>query len=211
MIYVENDTYDMLKLFVIFLILIISVTVNPIFAYHVYENPILYVEVNWINEPVIATEQNGIELLIIDMGTGEPISGLQDELRGELIFEGEKITLLMEEDHKIPGRYVSWIIPMLEGEYTVNILGEPGVPVSRQFKLPPVEEISYVQFPTISESESTSFTETSQSIKEEIEQIKEKISKEDNNYIIYVSMILAIIGIAIGSFAFTRKHKVKNG
>jgi hypothetical protein len=147
-------------------------------------------ESGWINEHVIATEPNGIEILIRDLESGQPISGLENQLAVELSFEGKKINLSMTEDHKNPGRYTYWIVPMFEGDYNLKISGDiSGVPISTQFELPRVEKLSYERFPT---------TPGPSKFMPESE-------RQDFTPIIYLSIGLAIVAIGIGSVALRKR------
>lgn len=124
----------MLKPLFIFILLIPLVTGQAL-AYHIYETNSAHIEVNWIREPIIVTELNGIEIFI-KTPDNAPISALEDKVTVQLQYKDNTIMISLDEDHENPARYVGWAMPMLEGNYNLNLSGEiNGQLVQNQFKL----------------------------------------------------------------------------
>lgn len=115
------------------------------------------------NEPAYAGEPNGLELVVTVDETGEPVSGLEDSLRVEIIKGSAKRELELEPVFGEEGAYTADVIPTEPGDYTWHIFGDiEGTLVDVELtsgpdSFSPVEARSEAAFPqaeaTISELE----------------------------------------------------------
>lgn len=121
-------------------------------------------EIGWMNEPVVSGETNGIEIYVSPLGPcpegynsiecaeehgfAGGIAGLEDDLRLQLVYRGERITLPFAADHDVPGKYYAFVNPTVAGFYQANLLGDiQGTPVSLSMHPPKVDEREYIEFP----------------------------------------------------------------
>lgn len=79
------------------------------------------ITVQYINEPAILGDTNGVRLTITE--NGEPVSGAQDVLTVQVEFMEAVRVLNMSEDPALKGVYTGIFIPMQEGEYSFGISG----------------------------------------------------------------------------------------
>jgi len=111
--------------------------------------------VGFREEPAIVHQPNSIDLTIESAGQG--IEGLHETLQAEVIVGGgaQKRDLPLEPSFGEPGRYESWFIPTVAGDYTFHVFGEiAGQAIDETFDsgpetFSPVEVLSELQFPEI--------------------------------------------------------------
>jgi hypothetical protein len=110
--------------------------------------------VGFMSEPAIAYYPNGLDLRVQD-ASGQPVTGLEQTLRAEVIVGGgaERRELELERAFNQPGRYFGHFIPTLPGDYTFRIYGQVGEQtVDETFtsgpgRFHPVEDPAELQFP----------------------------------------------------------------
>jgi hypothetical protein len=82
------------------------------------------------NEPAYQGEPNGLDLFVTNLTTGEPVNGLEETLRVELIYGASKQELEMRTQFGQDGAYTADVIPTEAGDYTWHIWGDvEGTPV----------------------------------------------------------------------------------
>ena len=179
-------------------------------------------EIGWMNEPVVSGETNGIELYVSPYDASIPLDeqkfhdgiiGLEKTLKMELVYQQDKITLKLQPDHNINGKYYAFVDPTVAGFYQANILGDiQGTTVSLSMHPPKVDEREYIEFPVKSDVTLQQIIDAHTTIVEDINDLKESINRQDSsNQIInvgYAGIGLGIAGIVIASIAIskTKKH-----
>jgi len=109
--------------------------------------------VGFINEPAFENEQNGIWLRVANHDTGEPIEGLADTLRAQVIKGDQQRELALRPAWGEKGVYVAEFYPTEPGDYTFRFIGDiNGTPVDESFTSSPggfdsVQAVSDLQFP----------------------------------------------------------------
>ena len=165
-------------------------------------------EIGWMNEPVVSGETNGIELYVSPL---EPdldlknqifqngISGLEKSLKMQLVFEDHKITLPLEADHNIPGKYYAFVNPTISGYYQANILGKIGEStVSLSMHPPKVDDRSYIEFPESSDLTLNQLIDGHTAVVGEVNILKESVTELEKSNI---QLSLGSAGIIIGIIA----------
>ena len=165
-------------------------------------------EIGWMNEPVVSGETNGIELYVSPL---EPdldlknqifqngVPGLEKSLKMQLVFEDHKITLPLEADHNIPGKYYAFVNPTISGYYQANILGKIGESaVSLSMHPPKVDERSYIEFPESSDLTLNQLIDGHTAVVGEVNILKESVAELEKSNI---QLSLGFAGIIIGIFA----------
>jgi hypothetical protein len=105
------------------------------------------------NEPAYQGEPNGLDLFVTNMKTDEPVNGLEETLRVEIIFGASTKELSLEAQWGQDGAYTAHVLPVEAGDYTWHIWGEiEGTPVDVSMTSSPdtfssVEPKSAVSFP----------------------------------------------------------------
>lgn len=178
-------------------------------------------EIGWMNEPVVSGETNGIELFVNPL---EPdldlknqifqngIPDLEKSLKMQLVFEDHKITLPLEADHNIPGKYYAFVNPTISGYYQANILGTIGEStVSLSMHPPKVDERSYIEFPESSDLTLNQLIDGHTTVVGEINDLKESISElEKSNMQLslgFAGIIIGLIAIVIAVIALLKSKK----
>lgn len=108
------------------------------------------VTVQYLNEPAILGDTNGIRMQITE--NGEPVSGAHSTLTVQVEFMEAVRVLNMYEDPGQPGVYTGVFIPMQDGQYAFAIHGElDGVEINERFTvddgLVPVTPRTDYEFP----------------------------------------------------------------
>jgi hypothetical protein len=109
------------------------------------------IEVGLIAEPVFVAARSGLELHVTK--DDQPISGLEQTLKAEVIYRDAKRDLPLIEREAEPGWYESIFIPTVAGKYTFHISGTiEGTAVDESFTSSPtgfneVQEATSGQFP----------------------------------------------------------------
>jgi hypothetical protein len=175
-------------------------------------------EIGWMNEPVVSGETNAIELYVSPLEPGlelekqqfkDGVTGLHKTLKMQLVYKDEKIMLPLSEDHNIPGKYYAFVNPTVSGYYQANILGKIGdTTVSISMHPPKVGERSYIEFPEPSDITLTQLIDGHTTLLGEVNNLKESISKlENNNQFDFTSIfaiILSIVAICIAIYAIKK-------
>jgi len=178
-------------------------------------------EIGWMNEPIVSGETNGIELFVSPL---EPdldlknqifqngIPDLEKSLKMQLVFEDHKITLPLEADHNIPGKYYAFVNPTISGYYQANILGTIGEStVSLSMHPPKVDERSYIEFPESSDLTLNQLIDGHTTVVGEINDLKESISElEKSNMqlsLSFAGIIIGLIAIVIAVIALLKSKK----
>ena len=178
-------------------------------------------EIGWMNEPVVSGETNGIELFVSPL---EPdldlknqifqngVPGLEKSLKMQLVFQDHKITLPLEADHNIPGKYYAFVNPTISGYYQANILGTIGEStVSLSMHPPKVDERSYIEFPESSDLTLNQLIDGHTTVVGEINDLKESISElEKSNMQLslgFAGIIIGLIAIVIAVIALLKSKK----
>lgn len=87
-------------------------------------------EIGFHNEPAYQGEPNGLDLFVTRMATNEPVSGLEDTLRVEVIYGASRKELALEPQFEQEGAYTAAVLPTETGDYTWHIWGDiEGTPV----------------------------------------------------------------------------------
>lgn len=82
------------------------------------------------NEPAYQGEPNGLDLRVTDKTTNEPVTGLEETLRVEIIFGSSKKELPLRARFGAEGSYTADVVPTEAGDYTWHIWGDVnGTPV----------------------------------------------------------------------------------
>ena len=178
-------------------------------------------EIGWMNEPIVSGETNGIELFVSPL---EPdldlknqifqngVPGLEKSLKVQLVFQDHKITLPLEADHNIPGKYYAFVNPTISGYYQANILGTIGEStVSLSMHPPKVDERSYIEFPESSDLTLNQLIDGHTAVVGEVNSLKESVSElEKSNMQLslgFAGIIIGIIAIVISVFALLKSKK----
>ncbi len=82
------------------------------------------VDVGFLNEPALQDEPNGLDLIVTNTKTNQPVTGLENSLQAEIIFGASKRTLKIEPDEGQPGHYTAFLLPSAVGDYTWHIFGK---------------------------------------------------------------------------------------
>jgi hypothetical protein len=97
--------------------------------------------VGWLNEPAYSGFLNSIDLTVTglsgasaatpaassdgdnDASAGTPVTGLEDTLKADIIYNDKTMTLDLEPRYNQPGKYSGYVIPMVAGDYSFHIYG----------------------------------------------------------------------------------------
>lgn len=191
------------------------------------------VEIGWINEPVFSGETNGIDLLLSPLTPcpdlhpivcaesqefRDGIAGLEDDLKVELLYRTEKITLPLEADHNMGGRYYAFVDPTVAGFYQVNLLGNiADTQVSMSLHPPKVNEREYIEFPIKEDQTERELLKVQSSILEDLSTLKNRTAEiggqvdslQDDiagiSALLYAAMALGGVGVATAAVAILRR------
>ncbi len=180
------------------------------------------IEIDWKNMPPVSGESNAIIVYISEMNKSleaadqafdpsKGITGLKKTLKIELVVKEQKITLPLQPDPDIPGKYESVITPTFSGYSQLNFIGKINdTVVSLGLHPVKVEDQSILQFPAVDSTEvhiddfNREIDDLRGDIRELQNQIKED-SSNDSSMISYAAIALGIAGIALGIAALARK------
>ena len=194
----------------IILVIFFMATLVPVVSAHQIDSvgEEYRIQIGWMREPAVSGESNGIELYVSPLDTElspekqpfkDGITGLQKDLKIQLVLRGETITLPLRVDHNVPGKYFALVEPTESGFYQVNILGNiDNTTVSKSLHAPKVENKTYLQFPQLDDDE---ILEEHKTLKDEILSIQNSIKTLESSKITsdgeYIGIVIGII-IAIG-------------
>ncbi len=82
------------------------------------------VEIGFRNEPAVQDMPNGLDLIVTNAKTNQPVGGLENTLQAEVIFGASKRALKLEPVEGEAGAYTAFIIPSAVGDYTWHIFGK---------------------------------------------------------------------------------------
>jgi hypothetical protein len=82
------------------------------------------------NEPAYQGEPNGLDLFVTNTTTNEPVNGLEETLRAEIIYGASRQEVALRGQFGQDGAYTADVLPTAAGDYTWHIWGEiEGTPV----------------------------------------------------------------------------------
>jgi len=185
------------------------------------------IEIGWMNEPVVTGETNGIELYINELipcpetesikcaesqEFKNGIPDLDDTLKMQLVYKTDSITLRLEPDHNIPGKYYAFVDPTVAGYYQANIIGKiHDTIVSLSMHPPKVDERAYIEFPESSDVTINQIINSHTGIIEDINELKESVDdlKQSNSQqnLSYTGMGIGIAAIIIAGIALAKSKK----
>jgi hypothetical protein len=129
------------------------VLASPAFAHGHVEVGDYELTIGFRTEPALQGEPNGLDLLVTDTRTEEPVNGLEASLQAELIFGASRRTFELRPQFGRDGAYTAYVLPTEPGDYTWRIFGEiEGTPVDVSLTSSPdtfsaVEPKSAISFP----------------------------------------------------------------
>lgn len=121
----------LMVLFVLALcVTMLSVTAGSAWAHGHTDVGIYELVIGFHNEPAYAGEPNGLDLFVTNTETEEPVNGLEETLRVEIIYGRSTRELTMRTQYGQEGAYTADILPTAAGDYTWHIWGDiEGTPV----------------------------------------------------------------------------------
>lgn len=111
------------------------------------------IEIGFKNEPALQGQLNGLELIVTNTKTEKPVIGLENSLKGEVIFGASRKPVKIEPVEGEDGIYTAPILPTEVGDYSWHIFGTiENMPVDVTMTSSPttfasVEPVSTVSFP----------------------------------------------------------------
>lgn len=190
------------------------------------------VEIGWLYEPVVSGDTNSIELYVNELTPCpgiEPIecaarqefhdgiTGLEDDLKIQLGYKTDKITLKLVPDHNIDGKYHAFVNPTVSGFYQANLIGAiRDTTVSLSMHPPKVEEREYIEFPEkLGQTEEvllenqTMLAEDVSDLRNEIAELRSELASGSNSgeTLSWVAIALAAAAIAIGAAAIVQSKR----
>ena len=180
------------------------------------------IEIDWKNMPPVSGESNAIIVYISEMNKSleaadqafdpsKGITGLKKTLKIELVVKEQKITLPLQPDPDIPGKYESVITPTFSGYSQLNFIGKINdTVVSLGLHPVKVEDQSILQFPAVDSTEVhiDDFNREIDDLRGDIRELQNQINEDsssDSSMISYAAIALGIAGIALGVAALARK------
>jgi len=211
-----------IRLFSLVAIMILPLMLSSAFAHQSDSVGDYRIEIDWKNMPPVSGESNAIIVYVSEMNksleadeqefdSSKGITDLKRTLKIELIVKDEKITLPLQPDPNIPGKYESVITPTFSGYSQLNFIGKINdTIVSLGLHPVKVEDQSILQFPAVDSTEvhvddfNREIDDLRGDIRELQNQIKED-SSSDSSMLSYAAIALGIAGIALGVSALARK------
>lgn len=158
------------------------------------------VEIGWLNEPVVSGNPNAIELYVSPLEPGleleeqvfeDGIKGLRKDIRIQLAFKGETVTLPLWSDHNVAGKYYAFVNPTVAGFYQANVLGQIlDTPISLSMHPPEVRESEHIEFPEPANREVRELTAREDALAKEIEDLKGIIEASKNDRLAEVGQLM---------------------
>ena len=180
------------------------------------------IEIDWKNMPPVSGESNAIIVYVSEMNKSleaadqefDPSKGiteLKKTLKIELVVKDKKITLPLQPDPNIPGKYESVITPTFSGYSQLNFIGKINdTVVSLGLHPVKVEDQSILQFPAVDSTEVhvDDFNREVDDLRGDIRELQNQIkedSSSDSSMLSYAAIALGIAGIVLGVSALARK------
>jgi hypothetical protein len=144
------------------------------------------VEIGWLNEPVVAGQQNAIVVNVSTTGDEQPVEDVSG-LTVMISYGGQNKDLALQplgEDS--PGQFAAPILPTIAGQYTIQlggVLGETVVDV--EVEPEEVQSASTLQFPSLQPAPQSS-------------------GNEMGDWLTWLAVLLGLIGIGLGVTALRR-------
>jgi len=211
-----------IRLFSLVAIMILPLMLSSAFAHQSDSVGDYRIEIDWKNMPPVSGESNAIIVYVSEMNksleadeqefdSSKGITDLKRTLKIELIVKDEKITLPLQPDPNIPGKYESVITPTFSGYSQLNFIGKINdTIVSLGLHPVKVEDQSILQFPAVDSTEVhvDDFNREVDDLRGDIRELQNQIkedSSSDSSMLSYAAIALGIAGIALGVSALARK------
>ena len=144
-------------------------------------------EIGWLSEPPIVGQQNAV---VVNVFTSEdlPVEDVS-ELTLTISYGGQNKTLTLQPlGEDTPGQFVAPILPTVPGQYTVRLGGNLGdTAVDAEVDPEEVGSADILQFPSV-------------------ESAAERASAGTVNWLIYLSLLIGLIALALGMMALQKKR-----
>jgi len=116
------------------ILLLLSFTAGTALAHERREVGPYTLVVGWTVEPALVEQPNGLDLRVTTTADEQPVTGLENTLRAEVIYGDKTMPLELRPRFGQPGAYIADIIPTLEGSYIFRISGQIGdLQIDEQF------------------------------------------------------------------------------
>jgi hypothetical protein len=142
------------------------------------------IEVGWLSEPPIVGQQNGI-VVNVSMSDEQPVEDVSS-LTVTISYGGQSKSLTLQPlGEDTPGQFVAPILPTVAGEYTVTFGGTLGeTAADAETHVEEVQPEDTLQFPSLTAESSASAGMMS--------------------WLVYLSLVLAVIALAVGIMALRK-------
>ena len=154
-----------IRLFSLVALMILPLMFSNSFAHQTDSVGDYRIEIAWKNMPPVSGESNAIIVYVSEMDKSSEaadqefdpnkgITGLKKTLKIQLIVKDDKITLPLQPDSNIPGKYEAVITPTFVGYSQLNFLGTINdTKVSLALHPLKVEDQTILQFPVVETTE----------------------------------------------------------
>ncbi|HET8944883.1 MAG TPA: hypothetical protein VFO59_08895 [Dehalococcoidia bacterium] len=169
------------------------------------------VEVGFFEEPALVNQLNGVFLEV--SREGEPVEGLDETLKVELIVGGgaETKELAFEAIEGEPGSYVAKFLPTLAGDYTFRIFGNiEALQVDESFESGPgrfdsVESLDEIAFPE-APGDNASLGQTVEELQTKVDGLEGSDSSDSTARMLGIAgLVVGLAGLGAGGFAAMRR------
>jgi len=159
----------------------------------------------------VVNQLNGA-FIHVDSAGGEPVEGLDESLKVELIVGGAaaKKTLDFAAIEGEPGSYVARFVPTIVGDYTFHITGDlDGTSMDESFESGPgrfdsVKPLSDVEFPPSVTSDA--LAKTVQDLQAKVDGLSSGGSDSTARTLGVIGIVAGAAGLALGGFSFVRRR-----
>ncbi|HLI26849.1 MAG TPA: hypothetical protein VKZ60_07260 [Chloroflexota bacterium] len=109
--------------------------------------------VGFLKEPAFEGETNGIDLRVVRTADEQPVEGLEQTLKAEVIVGPNTMPVPLRPRFRQPGAYNGEFVPTRPGSYTFHFTGTVnGLPINETFESGPgrfddVQAVAPLQFP----------------------------------------------------------------
>jgi hypothetical protein len=167
------------------------------------------------NEPAFQSEVNGVEFFVTNTTTEEPVNGLEETLKLEIVYGASKRELPVKAQWGQEGAYIGYVIPVEAGDYTVHIWGDiEGTPVDVEMTSSPdtfsavgaKSEIAFPQAdPTAGELEAQ--VDSAVQAAQTASQAAQSAAQSAQTALIVgiVGAVLGVVGIVVGMMGIRAK------